>query len=184
MPSDLNFFYKYVCKQILRWPVITYVTLNRCRGGWQFDGVKVQRDLHLEPNQITFLLVTFWQNTLTPVSVSTSVSFASLKVSIYFCFLLIALWKGKIPILSDACKTPSVIKHHIANEKYPTLKRLSYNIQSDFSKRVKAKPHIKLPADKGGGIVTDSVLLTLLTALRSHTDFAQRFPHPTYRWVW
>lgn len=28
MPSDLNFFYKYVCKQILRWPVITYVTLT------------------------------------------------------------------------------------------------------------------------------------------------------------
>lgn len=40
-----------------------------------------------------------------------------LKVSIYFCFLPIALWKGKIPTLSDACKTPPVIKHHTANEK-------------------------------------------------------------------
>lgn len=102
----------------------------------------------------------------------------SLKVSNYFCFLPGALWKGKIPTLSDPCKTPSVIKHHTANEKYPILKCLSYDIQSNFSKRVKAKTQMKLPADKGGGIITDSVLLTLLTPLRSHTDFAQRFPHP------
>lgn len=41
-----------------------------------------------------------------------------------------------------------MIKHHVANEKYPTLKCLSYDIQSDFSERDKAKTQIKLPADK------------------------------------
>lgn len=124
-----------------------------------------------KPNHV--FLVTTWQSTLTLVSVSSSVPRSRFIFVSCHCFM-----EGKKSPCYLICKIPSVIKHHIANEKYPTLKCLSYDIQSNFSKRVKEKTQIKLPADKGGGIITNFILLTLLTLPRSHTDFAQRFPHP------
>lgn len=94
-----------------------------------------------------------------------------LKVSIYFCFLLYGREKSSQYLMP-------VIKHHIANEKkpYPEMFELWYSEQ--LFKASQSKNTNQIPADKGGGIITDSVLLTLLTPLRSHTDFAQRFPHP------
>lgn len=85
--------------------------------------------------------------------------------------------EGKTPTLSHPCKTSPVNKHHTHNQKQPTLKCLSFIIQTDFPNRVQAKTQMKLSADKGSGIMTGCVLFTLLTHLRSHTDFAQRFPH-------
>lgn len=139
MSSDLNFFYKYVCKQILRWPVITYVTLtdaevddsrmvSKYKGTYTWNQTKPRFPGHYLAKHVDSCPCFY----LCPMC-------KWLKASIYLCFLPIALWKGKIPMLSDSCKTPSVIKHHTANEKYPTLKCLSYDIQINFSKRVKAK---------------------------------------------
>lgn len=79
--------------------------------------------------------------------------------------------EGKTPTLSDPCRTSPVNKHHTHNEQQPTLRCLSFITQTDFP--VKAKTQIKLSADKGGGIMTGSILFTLLTCLRCHTDFAQ-----------
>lgn len=85
--------------------------------------------------------------------------------------------EGKKPTLSDPCKTPSVNKHHIHNEKQPTLKCLSFIIQTDFSnKESKQKNKSNFQQIKGVELWL-TVLFTLLTRQKSHTDFAQRFLH-------
>lgn len=110
--------------------------------------------------------------------VSASVSYAKIWTSQCWFFPADCLMEGKNSTLSDPCKTPSVNKHRIHNEKQPTLKCLTFIIQTDFSNKESKQKHISnFQQIKGGGIMTNSVLFTLLTRLKSHTDFAQRFLH-------
>lgn len=51
------------------------------------------------------------------------------------------LMEGENPTLSDPNKTPSVNKNHMHNEKQPTLKCLSFIIQTDFSNKELKQKH-------------------------------------------
>lgn len=94
-----------------------------------------------EPNHLS--VVTFWQRKKVDSSLSVSVSASHAKAwKFQCCFCPVdCLMEGKTHTLSDPHKMPSVNKHHIHNEKQPTLKCLSFIIQTDFSNKEPKQKH-------------------------------------------
>lgn len=86
------------------------------------------------------------------------------------CFfpLLIIQWKGNphthylIPV-----------RHHQWINTIYTGKCLSFITQADFPNKAKAETQPKLSADKGGGIVSDSVIHSAHTSAKSHWFYSE-----------
>lgn len=130
-------------------PDISRVTA-RWRAGWCSDGIRAQRNLHLEPNQVTFgghFLAKTAGSSLSASALPHRQKPEGLHVVFFPADCLMA---GKNPTLSDPCNTPSVNKHRAHNEKQPTPKCLSFIIQTDFpNKESKQKNKSNVQVIKG-----------------------------------